>query len=391
MFNFLTKNLGAKILALVFATFLWVYVVGVSDKLANFPAKIPIIVKNLSSNLAVATELPEVDLKIRAPYASWEKLTADNFTCFVDLAGFRPGEYELDIQAVCSDPAVVVLEKKPFRIKVKIDPLTSKKVPLEAKFEGKPGEGYIVTNSEILPKEVEIRGAKSVLDNILSVYGVIYLDGEMTRIQRKIEVVALDAQGNKIKNLTFEPDSADATVLIQKAADIKTVGIKVNLTGSPNQNYWVSKIIAEPAILILGGKAEALKNTNYIETEKINISGIFSNSTYKAKLIIPEGIRVSGNIKEVEVKVYLSAQESTKAVSASFKYKNGTGSTGDVVKVTLSGPINMLSSAKVSITIDLAGKDPGSYKINIEESMVNIPSGTKVINFSPKTIDIEVY
>ncbi len=393
MFKFFPKNLTAKILALLFAVSLWIYVVGVSDKIGDFPAKIQVIAKNVPAQMAIATDLPQVELKIKAPYVSWEKLTADSFSCYIDLAGFSAGEYELNIEAFCTDSEVVILEKNPSKVKVRLDKVALKEVPVEVKFEGKPGEGYVVTDSKVLPEKVEIRGAQSILDNILSVYAIVYLNGEMSKVQRKAELAAFNTQGNKINNLTIQPESVDVVVLIQKASNIKTVGVKVNISGLPDSRFWISKIVTEPATLSLTGKAETIQDIEYIQTEEIDITGITRNSTFIVGIVVPSDISVVGGTNKVQVTIYLTSNEISKVIPATIGYRNGSGSTEDVVKVIVSGPLSILgrlNSSSVIVTVDLSGKDSGIYDIDIPKSAIRVPTNVNIIDFSPKTIKVIV-
>lgn len=391
MFKFLTSNLPAKILALVFALSLWIYVVGVSDKVGILPFKVPIEVKNLSSELAIANDLGEAELKIKAPYASWERLKAEDFSCYLDLLGFGPGEYELELKTAARGSEVSIIDKNPSKVKLKIDPLSSKKVPVEVALEGKPAEGFIVTTNEVEPSEVEIKGATSILENILALQAQISLSGEMSKTEREVALSLPSPYQNLIKNLTLNPRNVKVTILIQRSANVKAVGIKLNLKGEPSSGFWISKIITEPSSLAITAKAEILKRVEYLETEPIDIRSVSSNLVTTARLVIPKGIVVIGS-NRVKVRIYLAPQLSLKTIPAQIRYKNGSGSTSEIVKVTLSGLPSQLasvSSKNVILEIDLAGRS-GTIYYEIKKEMISVPSGCEIIEFSPKTIIVNV-
>jgi len=394
MFKIITQNFGAKLFSILFAISLWIYVVGVADKIDVFPTKIPVQIKNLSSNIALANDLPDLEVKIKAPYVSWQELTADDFSAYIDLANLSVGDYDIEPKITCTDNEVEILEKRPNRLKVKLETISSKNVPVELKIGGQAKEGCIVVDTTTDPSEVWIEGAKSIVEKVFSVHGEINLNGEMGTINRQVDLFALDASGNRIKNLIIKPESTKATILIQESTNAKTVGVKASIIGSVDENYWVSKVVVDPVVISITGDINLIKDINYLETEKINISGAAANLIKTVKIDLPAGVTIIGGRESVLVKIYLQPQISSRLITAGLVYQNGLASTSDSVTVLVSGPINILNNLgpkNLYLEIDIGGKSPGKYNINIESSMVRAPSGVSVIDLSPKSISLEVY
>jgi len=389
--KFFTTNISAKILALFFSLIIWIYVASGESKVGNFPGQIPIEVRNVPIGKAVAEDLGACQIKIKAPYSVWQNLSSDSFSAYVDLEGVDIGTHQLDVNVKTNNPAISIIEKNPSKVIVKIEPLTSKKIPVSIKIEGKPSPGY--ASGEIInePSEVEAYGAKSVIDSLFNAQGIIKLNNEDSDIEREVTLIAYNNSGQAIKNVNLQPSKIKSKVLINKATNIKTVGIKANVVGDPKENFWVSKIIVYPSVATITGEPEELKNIEYLETEKINISDLDKSLDKDVELILPEGIALVAGQNKIKVSVIISAEISVKELPATLIYKGKMGSTRNTVKVKLSGPIfllNNLTSDNILVIIDLTGRGSGSY--TIEKKDIQIPQGFSLIDYSPKIINISI-
>lgn len=391
MVGFFTKNLGAKILALIFALSLWFYVAVGEARVDKFPGKIPIEVKNVPVGMAVSDYFEGVDLKIKAPFSTWQKLSSDSFQAFVDVNNLDVGTYRLDVNIKVSEPEVSIVEKNPSKVTVHLEEVTEKNVPINFKIEGKVADGFATGELESDPKEVKIKGAKSLVERITNATAVVGLSGEMSDTEKFVPLIIFDGSGNEIKNLEIFPSNVKVKVPISKATNIKTVGIKAAITGNPAENFWVSKIVAFPSTAVVTGEAENLKSLDFLETTKLDITNISSNLTKNVDLVLPSGISLVSNERSIKITVYVSPNTTTKSVPASFNFIGGKGSTTTVVNVIVSGPVSGLSgisAGNVVINFNVSGKSSGSAEVT--RDMISLPAGFDVVDFSPKNINLVV-
>jgi len=389
--SFFTTNITAKILALLFALGVWFYVAAGQAKVDVFPAQIPIEIKNLPPQRAVVGDLGTCQVKIKASYYTWQQLSANDFSAYVDLAGLDTGTHQLEINVRVTDSSVSVVEKNPAKVRVKLEPLISKKFPIKVGLEGKPAGGYTTGEISIEPSEVEVNGPQSLVEGITEIKTTIRLSGENTDVERVGHFTALDNSGQKVSNINFSPSSAKIKIPIVKGANIKTVGIRANITGDPKENYWISKIIVTPAVVAVKGEAEILKDLEYLDTEKIDVTDINKTISRDVDLILSRGIILENGSKKIKVMVYVTPNLSVREIPATLIYKGKIGSTSATVKVKVSGPLallNNLHSSDVLIIIDLTGRGSGSFAI--ERKDIEAPTGIDVIDFSPKTINIVI-
>jgi YbbR domain-containing protein len=389
IFIFFTTNIIAKILALFFALAIWVYVTTGEAKVDRFPGNIPIEPRNVPVGMAIADELGNVEVKIKAPYASWQKLSADDFTAYVDLGGLDIGTYRIDVEIHISDPSISIIEKDPAKVTVSLEPLTSKEVPVAVKIEGKAAEGFATGETSTEPPKVEVRGAKSLVDNILDASAIVKLNGEDVDLEKKVRLTAFDASSKEIKNISFMPDSISVKIAITRATNTKTVGIKASIVGDPKENFWVSKVIITPSVAVVSGEPEELKELEYLETARIDIANISKTLDKEVDLVLPEGIALISRKRKFKVLVSVAPNLSVKEIPATLNFIGKPGSTSSTVEVKVSGPISILNnlySGHVVIDIDLSNRGSGVY--NIDKSAIKVPSGIDVVDFSPKIINI---
>ncbi len=385
--RFFTKNIGVKILALVFATSLWVYVTSGEAKTASFPGSIPIEVRNTPKDTALVEEIEDLNLKIKAPYTSWQNLSVDDFTAYIDLEDLEQGAYKIDVEVQVSDPQVQIIEKNPSRVSVRLDPVETKKVPVSVKIEGEAGEGFAPGEPKVDTEEVEIKGAKTKVEEVSYATAPVKLEGEMAKIEKSVRLTAFDSRGKEIKNIIFTPGVVKVAINIEPAANVKNVGIKVNIVGQPKAGYWVSKVTTQPATVNIKGDQEVMEKIEYLETANIDVSNLSSGINKTAVLSLPEGISLVDADFNISVRIYISQDLTTRTIPASFTF-SGAGSTSNIVNVTVSGPsssVDSLTSDNIVINI---GDNMGN--ISITKDMISVPSDIEIIDFSPKVINVIV-
>lgn len=393
--KFFSQNLGAKLLALVCAVFLWVYVSASESKVEYFPGSIPIEVKNTPSGLAAIYDEQKVRVKLQAPYQVYNRLSIDNFEAFLDLSGLSEGTYEVEVGVVVNVANVVIVEKEPAKVIVRLEAVTQKEVPVVVKFEGEAKSGYVPGEPVIKPDKAEAKGAKSLVESLSEAVALVKLSGEDEDFKRTVALFVYNEKGEKQKGIEFTPTSVQVEIPIVAASENKTVGIKAKIKGRPKSDYFVSKIETTPTVVEVSGSDSALKGILYIETKEIDIEGIDKDLEKEVELSAPVGITLKD--KKVRVKISLSLNTTSREIVASFSYANLTAGlsvnsvTPNTVKVVVSGPvstINELSSSNIVITFNLQGKAAGSHFIDITKDMISLPEGCAASSWLPSAVTI---
>jgi YbbR domain-containing protein len=398
MLNFLTKNIHLKVLALLSAVFLWIYVINEGYRVDFLDAEIPIETHNLAEDLAVANDLGTVKLKVRAPSYSWQRISKEKISAFVDLKNLRQGAFSKEVKVSIEDPAVSILEKDPATVNIVLEPIQTLRKEVVVQISGEVGEEYETQEPIIFSEEVEVKGARSAVDKVNKVVAPVELFGEMTEVKREVELEAFDSSNEKVKNVVIVPKTAEVTIPIRKRSEIKTIGVKASIIGDPASGYWVKQVTIEPAAVVVQGNTEQISQLEYLSTQQIDISGISATTDRRIGLDLPPGVNTVDS-SEVTVKIEIITQTVSKSLEVTPRY---TGLTSDLevasaspdrISIQVEGPAPKLDSLKesdISAVIGLKGKATGSFTINISPDMISLPSDVGLKDIDTKSIKITI-
>jgi YbbR domain-containing protein len=398
--DFFFKNFQAKVVCVLLALVLWVYVGTGLTKTAEFPGQIPLDIKNVPQGLVAVTDTDTITVKVVADSSIFQKLSNDSFKAYLDLTGYKAGTYQIKPTVTVSQANVAIVETNPAQITISLEPSIQKDVPVAVQVDGKAGDGLVAGQTTADPNHVTVAGAKSVIESMQTATAKITLNGETSDFKKMTKLVSLDAKGKDIKNLTFTPAEVIVNVPIVKASNVKTVGIKVNTTGNPANGYWISQITTEPMTVTVTASEATVTQLTYIGTAPVSINDLNKNTTINTTLAPPAGVSVLDKIEQVKVTITVSKNQATKQIDTGFKWQ-GLASNLKVtsvdpssVKVVVTGPqdvLSGLSSDDISIVVDLSGNNaPGTYSVDISRSSISGPTGVSVSSVVPSAINVRL-
>lgn len=398
--KFFTNNTTPKVAAVIVALILWVFVAASESSAGKFPGQLPIKAVNVTNGLVAIYDQKDIEIEIMAKPSVWNKLSASSFSAYVDMEGVQVGTYEMNVSVVCNVSDVKIINKNPDKIFVRIEEVISKKVVVNQRIEGNADEGLVAGNVEFTPAEVDATGPRSIIENISEAVATIKLNGESADFEKEVSLKVFSDNNTELQNVSFNPNKVKAKIAIIKGTNNKSVGIKVNLVGNPQDGYFVSKITTSPTVINITGQSESLQSTNYLETQNIDITGANSDVEKDTLIKIPSDIALQrGEPDRVRVIVSLSENTISRIISPKIEAKNldsnlvlSSYSPSDI-KTTLSGNpsiITTLDPTSVVLDIDLAGKGVGTYDYPITSSMIRPMNGISVLSVVPSSIKISI-
>lgn len=170
MFQLLVSNWGLKLLSLVFALLLWLFVMG--EQKAEVGYTVPLELKNLPVELVVANEVPSlVDVRISGPRTLLSNIQSSSLSMSVDLRGLQAGltTFKRLDQNLNIPSALRVSRLSPSYVEVKLERIRQKTVPVRVVFDGQPADGATLDQVIIRPETVVIEGAESEVRAVDSV------------------------------------------------------------------------------------------------------------------------------------------------------------------------------------------------------------------------------
>lgn len=400
IFQKIFGNFPAKIISVLMAAAIWIYVGSGQAQIGNFPGKIPLEVKNTPQGLVAVLEVESVLLKLVAAANIWQQLGPNSFAATISLADLNEGTYEIPVQVISYITGVQIVEVTPSKVLVHLEKMTEKEVPVILQVAGKPADGYVVGDWQMKPERVKVKGASSVVAKILEGVAKVTLAGEKETLKRIVPVVALDSSGNQIKNLTFNPQELEAEIPLVQASSAKTVGIKVNTIGQPKEGFWVSRIETDPSLVAVTASAELIGKISFVETKEININGLDKTQEFTTSFKLSPGVIILDNVSKVTVKIAVSPISSARLFDVGFSWQNLTAglkvASAEPSKATLvlSGSTFDLSKIKakdIAINIDLSGLSlSGTYSVDISRSSILLPTGISFSSVVPSAVNIRL-
>ena len=90
MFKILTENWTLKLISIVFAILLWIFIMG--ERRLEVGFRVPLELQNIPKQLIIANEVPSlVDVRISGPRTLLMKVSPNDISIIVDLSDLRPG------------------------------------------------------------------------------------------------------------------------------------------------------------------------------------------------------------------------------------------------------------------------------------------------------------
>ncbi len=288
------KNFGQKVLALIAALALWVFLMSVQNAVYQVPEKIDIQTKNISELYSVKEDLPGVVIKINSTPEKIQKVSAKDFTAYIDLNGLSEGEHEVKVKVETNLSDVTILKIEPETINVSLEVAKEKELPIVLDVQGKPAIGYEVINSYPLENKLIVRGGSN-LANAVQVKAVLNLTGtETEKVERDVELVVVNNVGEVLENLKLYSEEMTVIVEISKAKTTKTVNVEPKIT-DVIKDLFKGKIQVVPSQVVVRGSEDVLKLLSSIETEEIKDEEVKEGAKFNKNLVLPEGVELKEN------------------------------------------------------------------------------------------------
>jgi len=170
LFTKITHNWHVKLISLLLAFILWVYVEGLEEK-ERF-VSLPLEVRNVPTGFMVSGDVPDyVNVVFKGKESSFTGINWNQLKAYIDLQNNSRGHIKgvTKVDEHLLPHGVSVKEITPRVIEIQIEKVLSKKVEVVPVIVGKLPYGYNYSDIDIQPQKVTIQGPASVVESINSV------------------------------------------------------------------------------------------------------------------------------------------------------------------------------------------------------------------------------
>ena len=170
MIDWVKNNPGWKLFALAIAVFLWS---SFSETAATEAfVKVPIEYRGLANTLEISSGVVDtVTVDLRGPADGVKRFSDSPSAALLDFSTInRAGEHtvSLDGSNISLPGELTLVRVIPSQLRFQFEARTSRDVPVEVKFAGKPPAGYRLVRFEALPPSIQVVGPESQVNKVNS-------------------------------------------------------------------------------------------------------------------------------------------------------------------------------------------------------------------------------
>lgn len=359
----LSKNLGFKILAVMFAFTLWVTVYNLDDptKTKTFTVNVTVTNKEVLEELGKYYEIQDgmskVTFSVTSPRSILDKLDESDFVAEANLQKLAINQDGLTgtmpIEIYCTANVTgnsIKISSSDKNLVVSLDDLMTKQFVVQANAVGEVAEGYALGKVEVTaPNVLKVSGPKSIVSQIDSVVATVDVGGMSDpSTSYRATPILLDGNGNEID--TTRLTLSNATVNVEASIlNVKEVELFVTPSGTVAEGYVITEIRINPATILLKGNKTILNGISAIQipSQILSVEGLDRDVTQKVDVteFIPEGLELVLS-EQAAVEITVSVNK--------IKEKSFTIQTSDI-EVTGLATHSTLEYALSSVAVNVTG------------------------------------
>lgn len=278
-----------KLLCLIAACALWVYVMNEQNPQVENTYTVPVETRNLDRSL-VATNVPStVKVKVRMARSDMIYMRADNIKAYVDLTGITDGDYpNTPIHvSVPGDESVVSVTPKTFDLNV--DTYAVKTLPANVQIFGTPETNFSVESKKVTPDTITIAGSSSMIAKADRAVVSVNIAGKEKSFTEFDSVNILDADGNTVTGLDIMPSQVKVAVKMKEATKLGNLPIRIDTKGEPAKGYKVGRITITPPVATITAPISFFSNNKTLDLDPIDVTGASADIHQVVNVNVPSG------------------------------------------------------------------------------------------------------
>lgn len=393
MINKLKNNSKIKIISLLSAMVLWMYVMAIVDpEETKLFENIPVTITNKNElNERDLVIYPEQELTtniyVTGKLSNLKKVTKDDINVYGQINNPLEGNNEIYLK-VSTSQRVNYDFKNPVMI-VTLEKIISedKSIKVDTTGSGKNNVDNIMLQDNI--DKVSVSGPRSLVNKVKRVVGTVKVNGELNDFSQSIKLEPVDANGKVVEGIELEKDSVNVNITLLTQ---KTVPITLKL--SDNSESGVNYTMSQNTVTIKG-KKDIVDSINDIETQPVKLSEILPGTSKDIYLQVPSGITIETKYITIKKNSEENAVAEYTYTAENIEIRNNTENI-DKSKIKFPNSINV--SIEYLQSIGSINKD--DIKLYIDLNEVSLEDNTckikyesiyeiEKINIDPDIVTIE--
>lgn len=392
------NNLGLKIMAVLFAVFLWWTVVNIDDPVGakNFQVEVNVlnaeVVTNEGKSYQIVNNTKNVTVSVKARRKVLDEMKSSDIIATADFQELQGSSVPIRVKISGFEGDYEEAMANPRNLQIQTEVTETKTFPITVATAGDVREGYVLdkVNTIAKPKSIEISGPKSSLGRIAKVVAKVDVSELSKDTTLSAEVIYYDSADNIIDKSLLSSNcdkngvSVDVKLLVTKQLPVSFDTSKI----VPSDGYVFNGITFEPQTIFIAGKAELVSTVSQIDVsaDVLKRDGITANEEVVVDVApyLPEGVNlvdeaagsvvVTISVEKAGAKTLALPVRSVKVNNAPEEFEL-TYDGGQTVNLQFEGANDVLEGLtveKIIATIDLAEyKEAGTYEVPVQ--VIDLP------------------
>ncbi|OPX84149.1 MAG: YbbR-like protein [Pelotomaculum sp. PtaB.Bin104] len=299
------QNNSIKLLSVLLALILWIYVSNEQNPTGEKLLDIGLVQTGLAGDLIIADGMPEiVRVRVVGNKTQLANINPGDLKAVVDLSQGEAGDITLPVQ-ISAPPGVRVAQVIPAEVRLSLDSLVEKVLSVTVSLRGTPAPGFTALAPVCRPETVSVNGPGRVVNTISQVTAVVDINTATKDVNEAVTVSV------SVAGITVKPATVQVTVPIAGTTLSKAVPVKPQFSGTPAAGFTITRSYAEPASVQISGPVEVLNTISEIKTMPVDINGVSQNLVREVSLAPVAGIFYA---QPGRVKVYLDVNKTEQQV-----------------------------------------------------------------------------
>ena len=406
LWKVVSRNVGLKLLAVLFALMLWSYVISSNTDITRtkthtglqgyVTGQVSLEVYDLAMVSDPTEALSNVTVDVDVPQINYADSTPENIQVTLDISSVRTaGTQEVPIKATTAYGTVTRIY--PSSLTLTFEPLDSRSIPVNVNMTGKDEDSYWYNCSRINPSQITISGATSLVQDINSIVVNVDMSDHTDSFSTSRAIILLDSEGNIIPNTLLSRSSSSVSLNMEvyptKELEVSTATDDV-IVGQVAPGYIIEAITVQPRTIKVAADQDLLDSLDSLIIEPIEIDSPSQSFTRKAsisglsnfKYIASEQVYVNVQIAEETISDWIEDVDIMFiGLEDDLTITEGRGT----VAVHVTGPrsrVEAINPDNLSVVVDLSGLEAGSYELVPEPETENHPA--VVFEVDPASIHV---
>ena len=401
----ITNNFGLKILAVIFASVLWLVVVNIDDPNTTRTFSASVYIENsdylsgLGKYYEVINNSNTVTFKVSGKRSYLERMSNADFRAVADLETIENLErVPIEIMVQRYSGSVTVINKT-YYLELEVEDLISKPFMITVQTDGEVAERHALGETSASPTLLRVSGPASVVNTIDKAVATVDVEGMSQDVTDSVIPVLYDKEGNEVDTKELSYNIQNVMVSMQ-ILDTKDVTLNFQTTGTLPDGYEYVGIEYKPQTVSVKGTASVLYTVKSITVprEVLNLTDATGDIEKDVDIssYLPEGVSLV-NSKDAKISVVVKVEKHERRKfempTANITVSNLPGRydvkfSQETVKVEIEGlalELDVLDEKELTGSIDVSGMTEGEHTVNLD---LNLDSKFKLVKNVTVTVEI---